>query len=87
MLGAPLLSQAVNKFTSDTPAEMALLTKAAVEAGASGAVVSDHWAKGGAGALELVSHAHAWQLWRFRGSQVVSVTVATDRSMYIRAVN
>ena len=55
MLGVPLLSQAVNKFTSDTPTEMALLTKAAVEAGASGAVVSDHWAKGGAGALELVS--------------------------------
>ena len=79
MLGVPLLSQAVNKFTSDTPAEMALLTKAAVEAGASGAVVSDHWAKGGAGALELVSHAHAWQLWRFR-SQVGSVTmVMTDR--------
>ena len=80
MLGVPLLSQAVNKFTSDTPAEMALLTKAAVEAGASGAVVSDHWAKGGAGALELVSHAHAWQRWRFRGSQVGSVTMAlTDR--------
>jgi len=44
---------AVNRFSSDTEAEIALVRKAALEAGAEDAVMSDHWARGGAGAVDL----------------------------------
>jgi len=44
---------AVNRFTSDTGAEIALVRKAALEAGAEDAVLADHWAEGGAGAVAL----------------------------------
>ena len=44
---------AVNKFASDTPAEVGTLRAAAAKAGASRSVVSDHFAQGGAGAVEL----------------------------------
>jgi formyltetrahydrofolate synthetase len=44
---------AVNKFKTDTPAEIDLVRKLAVEAGAEDAVLSDHWARGGAGAVDL----------------------------------
>jgi formyltetrahydrofolate synthetase len=44
---------AVNSFATDTPAEVELIRKAALEFGAQDAVVSTHWADGGAGALAL----------------------------------
>jgi formyltetrahydrofolate synthetase len=44
---------AVNRFSSDTEAEIALVRKAALEAGAEDAVMADHWARGGAGAVAL----------------------------------
>jgi formyltetrahydrofolate synthetase len=44
---------AVNLFSSDTRAEIALVRKAALEAGADDAVASDHWAEGGEGAVAL----------------------------------
>ncbi|GAB4578946.1 MAG: formate--tetrahydrofolate ligase [Anaerolineales bacterium] len=44
---------AVNKFSTDTTAEIELIKKAAIEAGAETAVMSDHWANGGDGAIEL----------------------------------
>ena len=44
---------AVNSFASDTPAEVELVRKAAVEAGAEDAVVCRHWMDGGKGAVEL----------------------------------
>jgi len=44
---------AVNTFHTDTDAEVELIKRAAIEAGASSAVMSDHWALGGQGALEL----------------------------------
>jgi methylenetetrahydrofolate dehydrogenase (NADP+)/methenyltetrahydrofolate cyclohydrolase/formyltetrahydrofolate synthetase len=44
---------AVNRFSSDTEAEIALVRKAALEAGAEDAVMADHWAEGGAGAVAL----------------------------------
>ncbi|RKY25591.1 MAG: formate--tetrahydrofolate ligase, partial [Planctomycetota bacterium] len=44
---------AVNAFATDTPAEVELVRKAAEEAGAQSAVVSNHWAEGGAGAKAL----------------------------------
>ncbi|MCG3208400.1 MAG: Formate--tetrahydrofolate ligase [Anaerolineae bacterium] len=44
---------AVNRFPTDTDAEVALVKRLAVEAGAEQAVMSDHWAEGGDGAMEL----------------------------------
>ncbi len=44
---------AINTFTDDSPAEIALVKKASREAGAFDAVLTDHWANGGAGATEL----------------------------------
>ena len=45
---------AVNSFATDTPAELELVRKAAVEeGGAEAAVVASHWELGGEGAVEL----------------------------------
>lgn len=44
---------AVNKFHTDTEAEVELVKKVALEAGASDAVLSNHWAEGGLGAAAL----------------------------------
>jgi len=44
---------AVNSFKDDTQAEVELVRKAALEAGAADAVVSRHWMEGGAGAKAL----------------------------------
>jgi methylenetetrahydrofolate dehydrogenase (NADP+)/methenyltetrahydrofolate cyclohydrolase/formyltetrahydrofolate synthetase/formate--tetrahydrofolate ligase len=44
---------AVNKFATDTAAEVALVKEAAVAAGAETAAMSDHWTNGGDGAVEL----------------------------------
>jgi formate--tetrahydrofolate ligase len=52
LFGVPVVV-AVNRFTSDTAAEIALVRRIAEEAGADAAVASDHWARGGAGAEEL----------------------------------
>jgi formyltetrahydrofolate synthetase len=43
----------VNRFQTDTPAEVELVRKKAIEAGAHDAVMSNHWAEGGAGAVAL----------------------------------
>ena len=50
--GVPVVV-AVNRFTYDTPAEIDLVKKIAVEAGAEGAFLSEVWAKGGDGGREL----------------------------------
>jgi len=44
---------AINKFSTDTPAELDLIRERSISAGADKAVVSDHWAQGGAGAKDL----------------------------------
>ena len=44
---------AVNRFKTDTPAEVDLIRKIAIQEGAHDAVMSNHWAEGGAGAVEL----------------------------------
>jgi formyltetrahydrofolate synthetase len=44
---------AINRFKDDTDNEVALVRRLAKEAGASDAVVANHWAEGGAGAVEL----------------------------------
>ena len=44
---------AVNSFSTDTPAEVELVRKAAIDAGAEDAAVCTHWMDGGAGAVAL----------------------------------
>ncbi len=44
---------AINRFKDDTDAEVALVRRLAIDAGAADAVVSNHWAQGGAGAVDL----------------------------------
>ncbi|KAH7914651.1 formate--tetrahydrofolate ligase-domain-containing protein [Hygrophoropsis aurantiaca] len=44
---------AINQFASDTPAELELVRQEALAGGADAAVVSNHWAEGGPGALAL----------------------------------
>jgi formyltetrahydrofolate synthetase len=44
---------AVNSFATDTPAEVELIREASMKMGAMDAVVSTHWADGGAGAKKL----------------------------------
>jgi len=44
---------AINRFKDDTDNEVALVRRLAIEAGAADAVVSNHWALGGAGAVDL----------------------------------
>ncbi|KAG0013927.1 C-1-tetrahydrofolate synthase, cytoplasmic [Podila clonocystis] len=50
--GVPVVV-AINRFTSDSDAEMALIRRLALEAGADDAVACDNWAKGGLGAVVL----------------------------------
>src|ERR1022692_1764393 len=44
---------AVNRFSDDTDAEIELVRRVAIQAGAEDAVMSNHWAEGGAGSVEL----------------------------------
>jgi formyltetrahydrofolate synthetase len=46
---------AINQFATDTPAELEVIRKLSIEAGAFDAVIANHWAKGGAGAVGLAS--------------------------------
>lgn len=52
MFGVPVVV-AINQFHTDTKAETELARNAALEAGAEAAVMSDHWAHGGKGAVAL----------------------------------
>ena len=52
MFGIPVVV-AINKFTTDTDKEIELIRDIALKAGAEDAVLSDVWAKGGAGGAEL----------------------------------
>ena len=44
---------AINKFKNDTDAEIEIIRNAALNAGANDAVMTNHWAEGGAGAAKL----------------------------------
>ena len=50
--GVPVVV-AVNRFSTDTPAELETVRQAALEFGAFDAVVSNHWELGGEGAVDL----------------------------------
>ncbi len=52
LFGIPVVV-AVNAFTDDTQAEIKVVREAAKAAGAEDAVCSNHWAKGGEGAVDL----------------------------------
>jgi len=52
LFGIPVVV-AINRFKDDTDAEVALVRKIAQAAGAEDAVVSNHWAEGGKGAVNL----------------------------------
>jgi formyltetrahydrofolate synthetase len=52
VFGIPVVV-AVNRFAHDTPAEIELVRKMALQAGAHEAVATNHWAQGGAGAVDL----------------------------------
>ncbi len=53
--GVPVVV-AINRFITDTPAEVELIRKAAIEeGGAEDAVVSEHWEFGGEGAVDLAN--------------------------------
>ncbi|KAK4176051.1 putative C-1-tetrahydrofolate synthase [Triangularia setosa] len=53
--GVPVVV-AINKFSTDTPAEVEVVRQEAIKAGAEDAVLANHWAEGGKGAIDL---AHA----------------------------
>ena len=46
---------AVNRFSTDTDAEIALVREIAISAGAEDAVMSNHWEEGGAGSVDLAA--------------------------------
>ncbi|XP_014475137.1 PREDICTED: C-1-tetrahydrofolate synthase, cytoplasmic isoform X2 [Dinoponera quadriceps] len=50
--GVPVIV-AINSYTTDTQAELELVKQAALESGASDAIICTHWANGGAGATAL----------------------------------
>lgn len=50
--GVPVVV-AINKFDTDTEAEVAVIREEALAAGAEDAVLASHWADGGAGAVDL----------------------------------
>ncbi|XP_076235203.1 pug C-1-tetrahydrofolate synthase, cytoplasmic [Calliopsis andreniformis] len=50
--GVPVIV-AINVHATDTKAELELVKQAAIESGATNAVICTHWAEGGAGATEL----------------------------------
>ena len=52
MFGIPVVV-AINQFPTDTPAELELARKGAEGGGAVAAVVSNHWAEGGEGSIDL----------------------------------
>jgi methylenetetrahydrofolate dehydrogenase (NADP+)/methenyltetrahydrofolate cyclohydrolase/formyltetrahydrofolate synthetase/formate--tetrahydrofolate ligase len=58
LFGIPVVV-AVNRFPTDTPAEIELVIQQARAAGAADAVMSDHWMWGGEGAVELAEAVEA----------------------------
>ena len=58
LYGIPVVV-AINAFPSDTEAEHELVRRATAESGAYASVISDHWAQGGAGAVDLAEAVEA----------------------------
>ena len=52
--GVPVIV-AINKFATDSVEELECVQRHALNAGAQDAIVCDHWAKGGAGAVDIAN--------------------------------
>lgn len=52
LYGVPVIV-AINRFETDTEAEIAIIKEEAIAAGAEDAIPANHWAEGGAGAVDL----------------------------------
>jgi len=52
--GVPVVV-AINKFSTDTPAEIEVVREEAIKAGAEDAILANHWAEGGKGAVDLAN--------------------------------
>ncbi|ERT02985.1 hypothetical protein HMPREF1624_01289 [Sporothrix schenckii ATCC 58251] len=52
--GVPVVV-AINKFSTDTDAEIAVIREEAIAAGAEDAILANHWAEGGKGAVDLAN--------------------------------
>lgn len=52
--GVPVVV-AINKFSTDSDAEIAVIREEAIAAGAEDAILSNHWAEGGKGAVDLAN--------------------------------
>ena len=50
--GVPVVV-AINRFSTDTPAEVDVVREEAIKAGAEEAIMANHWAEGGQGAVDL----------------------------------
>lgn len=50
--GVPVVV-AINRFSTDTPAEVDVVREEAIKAGAEDAIMANHWAEGGQGAVDL----------------------------------
>ncbi|KAK1828139.1 C-1-tetrahydrofolate synthase, cytoplasmic [Podospora conica] len=50
--GVPVVV-AINRFSTDTPAEVDVVREEAIKAGAEDAIMANHWAEGGKGAVDL----------------------------------
>ncbi|KAK0707549.1 formate--tetrahydrofolate ligase-domain-containing protein [Lasiosphaeris hirsuta] len=50
--GVPVVV-AINRFSTDTPAEIEVIREEAIKAGAEDAILANHWAEGGKGAIDL----------------------------------
>ncbi|MGH2606729.1 MAG: formate--tetrahydrofolate ligase, partial [Anaerolineales bacterium] len=85
--GVPVVV-AVNSFSTDTPAELELVRRAAREAGAEDAVVATHWADGGKGAADLARAvvAAADQPSRFRFLYPLEATIKEKIEVICREI-
>lgn len=90
--GVPVVV-AINKFSTDTDAEIAVIREESLRAGAEDAILSNHWAEGGAGAVDLARAVVAASekadksafrlLYPVDGSQTVAQRIETiAREMY-----
>ncbi|TPX12218.1 uncharacterized protein E0L32_007104 [Thyridium curvatum] len=81
---------AINKFATDTEAEIAVIREEAIAAGAEDAILANHWAEGGKGAVELAKGVIAASekpkelklLYKTEGNTVKERIEAIAREMY-----
>jgi formyltetrahydrofolate synthetase len=85
---------AINRFATDTPAEVELIRQLALEAGAYDAVGTNHWSQGGAGAIELgnavmsaCKHSRAEGTGNFKVNRCYSYSIACSALLRLSCVS